>query len=94
MGRTTDRSIDQLLASLGGFGDEENVEDEKGKDGEMVEEVDGGLSGDLDSRFSDMVDKLQEWRAKNQETQYDDWSSEDKEEFGVRLRFIASSNLE
>lgn len=74
-----------MLASLGGFGDEENVEDEKGKDGEMVEEVDGGLSGDLDSRFSDMVDKLQEWRAKNQETQYDDWSSEDKEEFGTWL---------
>ena len=59
-----------------------------------MEGGDGGESGDLESRFSDMVDKLQEWRAKNQETQYDDWSSEDKEEFGVSLRFIAFLNLE
>jgi len=66
----TDRSIDELLASLGGF-------DNGG--------VDVTSTDDMDSRISKMIDSLQDWRAKNQEAPYKDWDSDAKDKFNVRF---------
>jgi hypothetical protein len=66
----TDRSIDELLASLGGF-------DNGG--------VDASSTDDMDSRISKMIDSLQDWRAKNQEAPYKDWDSGAKDKFNKWL---------
>jgi hypothetical protein len=66
----TDRSIDELLASLGGF-------DNGGEDASSTD--------DMDSRISKMIDSLQDWRAMNQEAPYKDWDSGEKDKFNVRF---------
>ncbi len=77
----TERSIDELLASLGGM--DENSEDNND------EEVGEGLfassedDGDLDSRVERMVETLQEWRKVHDEKPYDEWDTEKKKEFDV-----------
>jgi len=79
----TDRSIDELLASLGGLEgieeeDDEEEEDDDGMDGNVDEE---SGDGDLDSNVSRMVDELQEWRAKNETLPFEDWDSANKRDF-------------
>lgn len=66
----TDRSIDELLASLGGF-------DNGGEDASSTD--------DMDSRISKMIDSLQDWRAMNQEAPYKDWDSGEKDKFNKWL---------
>ena len=65
-----ERSIDELLASLGGFEDSTGLDDVVSDD-------------DLDSRVDRMMDSLQDWRAKNEETPFKDWDEDAKEEFNV-----------
>lgn len=70
----TERSIDELLASLGGY-DEEDEEEESG------DASDSGSSEGNDELMMKMVDSLQDWRAKNEETPYESWDLSTKEEF-------------
>ena len=76
----TERSIDELLASLGGFEDEDddNVSDEHENGMESSDKDD-----DLDSRVAYMVETLQEWRVKNDEKPFEQWDNSVKEEFNV-----------
>mmetsp|Transcript_20590 Transcript_20590/g.30372 ORF Transcript_20590/g.30372 Transcript_20590/m.30372 type:complete len:649 (-) Transcript_20590:47-1993(-) len=71
----TERSIDELLASLGGY-DEEDDEEESGGADDSVESSD-----DNDDRMIKMIDSLQDWRAKNEETPFESWDLSTKEEF-------------
>jgi len=80
----TQRSIDELLASLGGF-DEEEPEEEIGTAGGTEDE-----EAEHDAKVAMLVDELQEWRTKNAEAPYDQWSSGDKEDFNTWLsQYIA-----
>jgi len=70
----TNRSIDALLASLGGFDDkkeEMEVDQPKSKDEQLVQ----------------LVDQLQEWRMKNLQTPYSEWDVETRKNFNVRCCF-------
>uniref|UniRef100_A0A7S1ZIB8 Uncharacterized protein n=1 Tax=Trieres chinensis TaxID=1514140 RepID=A0A7S1ZIB8_TRICV len=72
----TQRSIDELLASLGGFDEAEETK-EKEED------------HDEDAKMEELTDELQEWRAKNAEKPFDEWKSDDKEAFNTWLsRYI------
>jgi len=73
----TDRSIDELLASLGGLEGIDEEEDDEEEDG--MDESDD--DGDLDSNVSRMVDELQEWRAKNETLPFEDWENASKSDF-------------
>lgn len=75
----TERSIDELLASLGGFEDEDE-DDEDNQDSQMES---SDKDDDLDSRVAYMVQSLQEWRAKNDEKPFEQWDKSVKEEFNV-----------
>jgi len=84
----TDRSIDELLATLGGLeGIDEEEDEEEAVDGSVSDDgdVDDESGGDLDSNVSQMVDELQEWRAKNEKLPFEDWDSANKKEFNKWL---------
>ena len=82
-----DKSIDELLASLGQF----DSDDKETKDTFWpIETVD---DGDLDKTVSALVDDLQAWRAKNVQSPYEQWSSYDKDEFKVRSLFALIHSL-
>jgi len=79
-----DKSIDELLASLGGFDDD--YEDTKESDASkfwpsssVVEE------DDLDGKVAGLVNELQSWRQKNVESPYEQWSASEKDDFAVRV---------
>lgn len=79
----TERSIDELLASLGGFEDEENNNDMSSKSSSLNQE------DSFDSKVSSMIDSLQDWRAKHQENPYESWDDTSKAEFKVSfLKFL------
>jgi hypothetical protein len=73
----TERSIDELLASLGGFEDEENNNYMPSKSSSLNQE------DSFDSKVSSMIDSLQDWRAKHQENPYESWDDSSKSEFQV-----------
>jgi len=73
----TERSIDELLASLGGFEDEDS--DSKYDSSK----ISLGQEDSFDSKVSSMIDSLQDWRAKHQESPYDTWDATSKAEFKV-----------
>jgi hypothetical protein len=71
------------LASLGGFDDYED------KDAFWPSETTVD-DGDMDQKVSSLIHELQNWRAKNMNSPYEEWSAADKDEFMVRsvLSFI------
>lgn len=80
----TQRSIDELLASLGGFDDEEEEETIGAPGGSLDEEA------EQDAKVAALVDELQEWRTKNVDRPYDEWSGGDKADFNTWLnQYIA-----
>lgn len=86
----TERSIDELLASLGGFEDEDDEEDD---DDSTIEVMKGLFSNDneandLDTRIAQMVDSLQEWRQKNMEKPFEQWDDGPKKDFNVSDIFL------
>jgi hypothetical protein len=85
---SVDKSIDELLASLGGFDDYED------KDAFWPSETTVD-DGDMDQKVSSLIDELQNWRAKNMDSPYDEWSAADKDEFAVRnvLAFLNVSRF-
>ena len=78
-----DKSIDELLASLGGFDDDlyDSEESDASKFFPSSSVVD---EDNLDSKVAGLVDDLQRWRQKNVESPYEQWSTDEKDEFAVR----------
>ena len=74
---STERSIDELLASLGGF-------DEDKADKPVLEKSSGV---DQDTKIDDMIETLQDWRARNQEKPFAAWDEDTKTEFNVSSYF-------
>jgi hypothetical protein len=77
---SSDKSIDELLAKLGGFDDEDDDVDDfiwKNEPGE----------NDMDSKVARLSDELQEWRQKqHSEANFAEWSFEDKAKFDEWLK--------
>jgi hypothetical protein len=69
----TERSIDELLASLSGF-DEDEAEEE-------VAKIYSG--DDQDTQIERMIESLQDWRARNQDKPFAAWDNDTKAEFNV-----------
>eukprot|EP00563_Minutocellus_polymorphus_P015850 CAMPEP_0181048272 /NCGR_PEP_ID=MMETSP1070-20121207/15345_1 /TAXON_ID=265543 /ORGANISM="Minutocellus polymorphus, Strain NH13" /LENGTH=681 /DNA_ID=CAMNT_0023127041 /DNA_START=179 /DNA_END=2224 /DNA_ORIENTATION=+ len=81
----TQKSIDDLLASLSDLGDDDD-EFNFGSSSESESTADAASSvdvvdEDLDERVAEMVDALQEWRQKNLEVPYAQWDEGDMAEF-------------
>mmetsp|Transcript_21359 Transcript_21359/g.46549 ORF Transcript_21359/g.46549 Transcript_21359/m.46549 type:complete len:694 (+) Transcript_21359:155-2236(+) len=80
----TQKSIDELLASLSELGGDEDDEDwsfvSKEDDGTRTAAA-GEIDEELDERVADMVDALQNWREKNTQTPYEKWGEDEKTEF-------------
>ena len=87
----TERSIDELLASLAGLDDDEDDEE---NENDMDDITPGsGISEDANEEIKvmDMLDNLQQWRAKNVEQPFEEWDQFEKEDFNVRfLIFLLS----
>jgi len=78
----TEKSIDDLLATLGELNDDDDgtswkFDDEDDKKGE-VENV-----GEDDEKMSSIIDELQVWRGRNASSPYLDWDMDRKNEFDV-----------
>ena len=83
---TTDQSIEELLATLGGFGDDDMDDDMDGDESGMSDWNNTYVSPkELDEKVKELVDQLQQWRAKQQESPYEQWDKEDKMEFSVSV---------
>ena len=86
----TQRSIDDLLASLSDLGDDDDEFNfGSSTDGESTGAAASSadvVDEDLDERVAEMVDALQEWRQKNAEAPYAQWGEVDKAEFDVSKR--------
>ena len=74
----TERSIDELLASLGGFDEDEAVKTS----------TESSSEHDQDTKIDEMIDSLQDWRAKNQEKPFADWDADTKEKFNVSACYL------
>ena len=70
----TERSIDELLASLGGFEDDDDAMNAHSSDDPKQDPA---------TWANTVMDTLQDWRAKNEETPYDEWDDAAKEQFNV-----------
>ena len=70
----TERSIDELLASLGGFEDDDDA---------MNTHPSDDPKQDPATWANTVMDTLQDWRAKNEETPYDEWDAAAKGQFNV-----------
>lgn len=84
-----DKSIDELLASLGGF--DEDFEDSKDEDKDRFWPSSSSVvaEDDVDQKVKGLVNDLQNWRQKNLESPYEEWSSGEKDDFAVRIYSIA-----
>ena len=81
-GSSQDKSIDELLASLGGF--DEDYEDSKGSDATRFWPSESVVTqDDLEAKVSSLVDELQVWRQKNVDSPYEQWSENEKDDFAV-----------
>ncbi|KAL3778675.1 hypothetical protein ACHAW5_000463 [Stephanodiscus triporus] len=81
----TEKSIDELLASLGMDDDDDGTswkfdDDEDDKNKEDAE--DGEDSGDIDDeKMASIMDELQVWRGRNSSSPYEAWDVDRKDEF-------------
>ena len=82
----TEKSIDDLLASLGDFGEDDDqswkFDDE---DDKKDEEEDAAADDARDEQVAMIMDELQVWRGRNESSQYDSWDTDRKGEFDVSL---------
>lgn len=81
----TDKSIDELLASLGSSVDDEDGDLFKFDDDEE-ETTEGGDNGDAnDEQIESIMDELQVWRERNDSSPYESWDNDRKGEFDVSI---------
>ena len=76
--------IDQLLATLGGF-DKDGFGKDAKEDSSWKWKSSDTDDARMDEKVLKLTDQLQEWRARNIETPYKDWSSGQQQEFSVRV---------
>jgi len=88
---SAEKTIDELLASLGGGLDDDETnkfwKDDDGEDADAQTEE----SGDLDDMYAQLMDELQEWRAENVETPYAEWNQQRKDDFEVWMNRYVST---
>ncbi len=82
----TEKSIDDLLATLGELNDDDDgtswkFDDEDDKIGEVEN------AGEDDEKMAAIIDELQVWRGRNASSPYEDWDIDRKNEFDVSLIF-------
>lgn len=80
----TEKSIDDLLATLGELDDDDDgtswkFDDEDDKNGEVEN------AGEDDEKMASIIDELQVWRGRNASSPYKDWDMDRKNEFDVSL---------
>ena len=76
--------IDQLLATLGGW-NKDSIGEESSGSTSWNSNASEQNEAEMDERVLQLTDELQEWRSRNVETPYKDWSSEQQQEFSVRI---------
>ena len=90
----TEKSIDELLASLGEeddddfdfkFDDDEDEEEKKREEGDEKEDIGDEVN---DEKLASIMDELQVWRGRNVSSPYEAWDADRKSEFDVS--FITS----
>ena len=74
-----DDNLDAVLATLGGW----DFDDDKNKNKSSSSSWDSDDKAPTGDEILDMTTALQDWRAKNMSTPYDDWSDDDKKTFEV-----------
>ena len=82
----TQRTIDELLASLSELGrdeDDENWSFDSKDDDPTRNTAAEQIDEDLDERVADMIDALQKWRERNVQAPFEQWSGDDKADFEV-----------
>jgi hypothetical protein len=89
-----EKSIEELLASLGGLTLPPKA-DKAARDATGDEDEDDAV--DLDIKVQKLVGELQDWRRKNVDRPYRDWSDQDREAFDAwmrgYIRAVSSSSL-
>ena len=89
----TEKSINELLASLGSDEDDEFTfnfdDDEDDKKNEREEEKNVGAE---EERLASIMDELQVWRQRNASSPYEAWDVDRKEEFDVSVHFPSRSS--
>lgn len=78
----TDKSIDELLASLGSSVDDDDADLFKFDD---EDEVVGDDANDNDEQIESIMDELQVWRERNESSPYESWDNDRKSEFDVSI---------
>lgn len=81
----TEKSIDELLASLGELDDDDDgtswkFDDEEEEEKKAEEEV-AADDGDVDEKMASILDELQVWRERNVSSPYEAWDADRKNEF-------------
>jgi hypothetical protein len=91
----TDKSIDELLASLGSSVDDEDGDLFKFDDDEE-ETAEGGDNGDAnDEQIESIMDELQVWRERNDSSPYESWDNDRKGEFDQWIeKYVATLSPE
>ena len=87
----TDKSIDELLASLGSSVDDDDSDLFKFDDDEE-EEVSGDAGDENDEQIESIMDELQVWRERNESSPYESWDNDRKSEFDVSITSLGVAN--
>ena len=82
----TDKSIDELLASLGSSVDDDDSDLFKFDDED--DEVSGDDDNDNDEQIESIMDELQVWRERNESSPYESWDNDRKSEFDVSITVL------
>ena len=85
----SDKSIEELLASLGGSSDSAAHKASEKIDSSWLSASDG--VADLDAKVDTLVLQLQDWRRMNAQTPYNQWADAEKEKFTAWMKdYIAT----
>eukprot|EP00984_Skeletonema_dohrnii_P012986 scaffold5333_cov95-Skeletonema_dohrnii-CCMP3373.AAC.2 len=89
----TDKSIDELLASLGSSVDDDDSDLFKFDDED--DEISGDDDNDNDEQIESIMDELQVWRERNESSPYESWDNDRKSEFDQWLeKYVAALSPE
>jgi len=83
----TDKSIDELLASLGSSVDDDDADLFKFDDDEVSSGDDVHVN-DNDEQIESIMDELQVWRERNESSPYESWDNHRKSEFDVSITVL------
>eukprot|EP00804_Cyclotella_cryptica_P010238 CCRYP_016703-RA/>CCRYP_016703-RA protein AED:0.02 eAED:0.02 QI:160/1/1/1/1/1/2/328/765 len=88
----TNKSIDALLASLGSFDDDDDVDGEwKFDEVNAVKEQETDEDAGEKEPIETIMDELQVWRERNASSSYDKWDRDRKEEFDLWIEKYVST---